>query len=39
MKRDNETVFTSGGLVLSQKVGVSGLWKMGEHSPQQFQNS
>ena len=39
VKRDNETVFTSGGLMLSQKLGVSVLWKMGERSPQQFQNN
>lgn len=39
VKRDNETVFTSRGLVLSQKLGVSVLWKMGERSPQQFQNN
>lgn len=39
VKRDNETVFTSRGLVLSQKLDVSVLWKMGERSLQQFQNN
>lgn len=39
VKRDNKPVFTSGGLMLSQKLDVSVLWKMGERSPQQFQNN